>query len=203
MKHKRPPPPRLVQTSYLPEQIPQLRGPAVLLLGRSNAGKSSLLNVLLKMDLAKVSKSPGKTRSVNFYRWGDKLTLVDVPGYGFALRSLEERRSWRELMESFFEKVPAASLSLLLLDAKRDPESEELALIEALCERGFPVELLLTKADRLLQAERERRRRAMLVWSAEPGREIPLTWRFVSAKTGEGIDELGRRLLKYAQAFPL
>ncbi|HEX5033366.1 MAG TPA: GTPase, partial [bacterium] len=106
-------PSELRATSYLPEQVPSLRGPVAFFLGRSNVGKSSLLNALLKRSLARVSKSPGKTRSVNLYQWGPKLTLVDVPGYGFAVRSREERGSWRALMAAFFEKIPPDSLGLL------------------------------------------------------------------------------------------
>ncbi|HKX12830.1 MAG TPA: ribosome biogenesis GTP-binding protein YihA/YsxC [bacterium] len=185
-------PSELKTTSYLPEQVPALRGPLAFFLGRSNVGKSSLLNALLKRSLARVSKSPGKTRSVNLYQWGPKLTLVDVPGYGFANRSREERDSWRELMAAFFEKVPADSLGLLLMDSKRDLEEEEMGLLDSLAERGIEVEMLLTKVDRLGQSEREERRRAF--------GEIPLTWSFVSAKTGEGLEALRRRLLNYAKA---
>ena len=192
MRKAKPMPSELKATSYLPEQVPALRGPLAFFLGRSNVGKSSLLNALLKRKLARVSKSPGKTRSVNLYQWGSRLTLVDVPGYGFAIRSREERDSWRALMTAFFERIPGDSLGLLLMDSKRDLEEEEVGLLESLSERGIPVELLLTKVDRLGQAERERRRRA---WN-----EIPLTWSFVSAKTGEGLEELRRRLLNYAKA---
>lgn len=181
----------LTTTSYLPEQVPALRGPIAFFLGRSNVGKSSLLNALLKRSLARVSKSPGKTRSVNLYQWGPNLTLVDVPGYGFAIRSREERDSWRALMAAFFEKIPDDSLGMLLMDSKRDLEEEELILLDSLAERGIVVELLLTKIDRLGQAEREKRRRAF--------HEIPLTWSFVSAKTGEGLEALRRRLLNYAK----
>ncbi|HCU25914.1 MAG TPA: ribosome biogenesis GTP-binding protein YsxC [Deltaproteobacteria bacterium] len=203
---------RLICTSYLPEQVPPMRGPTAIFLGRSNAGKSSLLNALLNKKLAHVSKAPGKTRSVNFFRWGSRLNCVDVPGYGFAGRGKAEKSGWKELMETFFEKLPEHAMAYLLLDAKRLPEAEEILLIEALAERSIPVELLLTKVDRLDQSGRERCRREMSrlfggveITEKDASRftfhASHLTWRFVSAKTGEGIAALRRALLDYAKAF--
>lgn len=203
MKKKPIPIPEIVATSYLPEQIPLIRGATAIFLGRSNAGKSTLLNAIFKKDLARVSKSPGKTRSVNFYRWGPKLSLVDVPGYGFAQRSREERDVWKELMASFFDRLPEDALAFLLLDSKREPEAEEFGLIDGLHERGVSTHLLLTKCDRLNQAGREARRRGLEAQFQVPGREIPLTWSFVSAKTGEGIEALRRRLLDYAKEISI
>ena len=203
MKKKTNPVAEIVATSYLPDQIPELRGATAVFLGRSNAGKSTLLNAIYKKDLARVSKSPGKTRSVNFFRWGRDLTLVDVPGYGFAQRSREERDAWRRLMAEFFDSLPDSALSFLLMDCKRELEVEEFGLIDALHERGVSCHLLLTKSDRLNQAQREERRRGLEGQFAVPGREIPLTWSFVSAKTGEGIDALRRRLLEYAKEIPI
>jgi GTP-binding protein len=203
MKKKPNPIPEIVATSYLPDQIPEMRGATALFLGRSNAGKSTLLNTIFKKELARVSKSPGKTRSVNFYRWGPRLTLVDVPGFGFAQRSREERDGWQRLMAGFFDRLPEFALSFLLMDCKRELEVEEFGLIEALHERGVSCHLLLTKCDHLNQAEREGRRRGLEAQFAVPGREIPLTWSFVSAKTGEGIDALRRRLLDYAKEIPI
>jgi len=203
MKKKQAPPPQIVTTSYLPDQLPPMRGATALFLGRSNAGKSTLLNAIFKKDLARVSKFPGKTRSVNFYRWGPKLTVVDVPGYGFAQRSREERDSWQVLMERFFDLLPEGALCLLLMDCKRDLEDEEVGLIESLWDRGLSVELLLTKADHLNQSDREGRKRALDRQCAASKPENPLTWRFVSAKTGEGIDALRRHLLHYGKEIPI
>lgn len=204
MKKKKPNPiPEILSTSYLPDQLPKLHGPTAIFLGRSNAGKSSLLNAIFKREMARVSKSPGKTRSVNVYRWGPKLCLVDVPGYGFAQRSREERELWKELMAGFFDRLPMGSLGFLLLDSKREPEVEEFGLIDGLHERGVSTHLLLTKSDRLNQSEREARRRGLEAQFLLPGREIPLTWSFVSAKTGEGVDALKRRLLDYVKEVPI
>jgi len=203
MKKKPLPPPKILVTSYLPDQLPKKTGPCAVFLGRSNAGKSSLLNEIFKKSLARVSKSPGKTRSVNFYQWGPKLTLIDVPGYGFARRGMEERDAWRTLMESFFDRLSEKSLVFLLLDSKRELEEEEFALLETLRDRGMQLELLLTKSDRLNQGQREILRRGVEALGLESALGIPLTWRFVSAKTGEGIDALRRRLLDYAKAIPI
>ena len=203
MKKKINPLAEIINTSYLPDQIPDIRGAVAVFLGRSNAGKSTLLNAIYKKDLARVSKSPGKTRSVNFFSWGRNLTLVDVPGYGFAKRSGEERNAWQRLMAAFFDRLPESALGYLLMDCKRELEVEEFGLIDALHERGVSCHVLLTKSDHLTQALREERRRGLETQFAVPGREIPLTWSFVSAKTGEGIEALRRRLLDYAKEIPI
>ncbi len=203
MKKKPLPQAKILVTSYLPEQLPRKFGTCAVFLGRSNAGKSSLLNEIFKKALARVSKAPGKTRSVNFYQWGPKLHLVDVPGYGFARRGQEERDAWQKLMEGFFDRLGEGSLIFLLLDSKRELEAEDFALLEALRDRGMELELLLTKADRLNQGQREALRRGVEALDLGSELGIPLTWRFVSAKTGEGIDALRRRLLDYAKAIPI
>jgi len=184
-------------TAYLPEQIPLLEEDAILFLGRSNAGKSSLLNALTEKDLARVSKNPGKTRSINFFTWGQELTLVDLPGYGFADRSREERDSWKKLVESFFDKLSGSGLGFLLMDAKRNLEEEEWNLGRALMDKGLKVEILLTKADRLNQSERTLRERQLLQDFQAQGLGNALTYRFVSVKTGEGVDAIRRQLFSY------
>jgi GTP-binding protein len=194
-------PPKLLATAYRPDQLLPLRGPAVIFLGRSNVGKSSLLNALFKKSMARVAKSPGKTRSVNYYRWGTKLTLVDLPGYGYAKRSHEERDQWQILLKEFFDKLPQGTWALLLIDSKRDLEKPEHELMEALRERVIPVTLLGTKSDRLSQRERQSKSRYLEDLLAQYSDENTLTFRFVSAKTGEGIDALRRQLYKYAKEF--
>jgi len=186
-------------TAYLPEQIPVLEEDDILFLGRSNAGKSSLLNALTEKDLARVSKNPGKTRSINFFTWGQELTLVDLPGYGFADRSREERDSWKKLVESFFDKLSGSGLGFLLMDAKRNLEEEEWNLGRALMDKGLKVEILLTKADRLNQSERTLRERQLLQDLQAQGLGNALTYRFVSVKTGEGVDAIRRQLFSYGK----
>lgn len=174
----------------------EFAGPAVILMGRSNAGKSSLLNALTRSKIARVAKSPGKTRSINYFRYGRHLILVDLPGFGYARRSKSEREAWSKLVEAFFDKAPPGLMGLLLVDAQRDLGKEETDLIEAFQERSYPVEILLTKADRLNQSERIRRQTLLR-------KQNLLTLGFVSVKTGEGLDSIRKRLLRYEKDYRL
>jgi len=190
----------LKATAYLPEQLLDLRQDIVLFLGRSNAGKSSLLNAISEKDLARVAKAPGKTRSINYFSWGPQLTFVDVPGYGYAERSHEERDAWKNLMGHFFDRLSSGGLAFLLMDSKRDLGEEEWDLISALQGKGLKVDIVLTKADRLNQSERVKEERSLLASLQGRGLENSLTYRFVSVKTGEGVDEIRRKLLHYGKA---
>lgn len=187
----------LLKTAYTPDQLMALKGPGVIFLGRSNAGKSSLINALMQSDLAKVSKTPGKTRSINYFRYGGHLILVDLPGFGYARRPKEERDDWAELVKAFFDGAPPNLLGYLLVDAQRDIETEENQLLESLWERAYPTEILLTKADRLNQSERHQREKQIQQYVRGKGRENFLTYRFVSVKNGEGIEDLRRALYRY------
>jgi GTP-binding protein len=188
---------QLIKTAYTPEQLMGIKAPGIIFLGRSNAGKSSLINSLTQSDLANVSKAPGKTRSINYFKYGPHLFLVDLPGFGYARRPKSERDAWAALVEAFFDSAPPRLLSFLLVDSGRDLELEEENLLEALRERSYPVEILLTKADRLNQSERHRREKYIEGFIRERGWEIFLGCRFVSVKNGEGIESLRRSIYQY------
>ncbi len=192
--------PKLIATAYLPDQLPGIQELCAMFLGRSNVGKSSLINAVCKKTLAKTAKAPGKTRSVNYYAYLPELVLVDLPGFGFAKVSREEQAHWSELVRAFFEKISSRCLAFLLLDSKRDLEETELDLLRALSERRIACRLLLTKSDRLKQAERNERARRLQEVAARNHWEFPLTWTFISAKTGEGVDLLRRLLYRYAKS---
>jgi GTP-binding protein len=189
----------LLHTAYRPDQLQELSLPAVVLIGRSNSGKSSLLNALTGVSEARVSKQPGKTRSVNYYRYGPRLTLVDVPGYGYARRNREEIEQWRDLMKVFFNRLPPGALIFILVDAKRDLEEEEFELLGSLGGASHRIQILLTKADRLKQSTRRARQEAMQRIFFKSGQEKVLTWRFVSVKTGEEIEAIRRDLHQYGK----
>lgn len=192
---------QLIKTAYLPNQLLALQGPVVLLLGRSNSGKSTLLNALFKKTIAKVSKAPGKTRSVNYYQTANRLTIVDLPGYGYAKRSQEEKRGWQTLMKAFFDQLPLKVLALLLMDAKRDLEEDEFLLIDSLWKRSACLQLILTKSDRLNQSEHRSRVRYLGNLARERTFENSLPYAFISAKTGEGVEDLRRELFRYSKDF--
>jgi GTP-binding protein len=134
-----------------PEQYPRPGAPEVAFLGRSNVGKSSLLNRLAgRRGLARTSATPGKTRKLHWYRVrrsGAELWLVDLPGYGWARVSRQERRSWQRLVESYLEDRPTLRVAALLQDLRRDLGEDETLLLAWLAEREIPVLLVLTKVD--------------------------------------------------------
>jgi GTP-binding protein len=166
--------------------------PEIALLGRSNVGKSSLLNRLVqRRKLARTSHTPGRTRLVNFFRVlrpEGELRLVDLPGYGWAKVSKQERRAWQALVEGYLAKRASLRLAILLLDVRRDPGPDEIDLLPWLAQHGVPVLGVLTKVDRLSARERAARLRRF----REVG--LALDWIATSARSGEGIDALWREI---------
>ena len=132
------------------DKLPDDYLPQIAFAGRSNVGKSSLLNKLVGMKkMAKVSSTPGKTRSINFFIVNKRFYFVDLPGYGYAKVSKTERESWGELLEKYLTECKHLIGLVLLLDARREPSEEDLMLTEWLEERKLPVIIALTKADKL------------------------------------------------------
>jgi len=118
--------------------------------GRSNVGKSSALNKLMnRKSLARVSSTPGKTITINFFDIDSRLYLVDLPGYGFAQRSEQEKRKWSTLTDSYFREPEHISLVLQLVDLKTGPSRDDEAMIEYLREMGIPFVIVATKFDKL------------------------------------------------------
>jgi GTP-binding protein len=141
----------LISTSYTPEQFPKKvhHSLELALIGRSNVGKSTLINHLgNNRHLAKISARPGKTKSINFYKQ-DHLLLVDLPGYGFAHRTQEERAQFGTLTDAYFKRPPDGIL--FLLDARHDPSEEDFAFF-TWC--PFPLLFVFTKTDKLGASER-------------------------------------------------
>ncbi len=171
--------------------------PEVAFLGRSNVGKSSLLNRLAqRRRLARTSSTPGKTRLVHWYRLvrpRGEILLVDLPGYGWARVSRAERARWQELVESYLEGRSALRLAVLLQDLRRDPSEDETLLLAWLAERGVPSLVALTKADKLKPMRRGQRVRALRAALAGAADRVVAT----SAQTGIGIPELWRIIDAY------
>jgi GTP-binding protein len=176
--------------------FPRAGSPEVAFLGRSNVGKSSLLNRLVqRRQLARTSRTPGKTRLVCWYRVerpGNDLLLVDLPGYGYAKVSKAERRRWKELVESYLAGRDALRAAVLLQDLRRDVSEDETLLLEWLAERDVPAILALTKVDKLKPMRRAQRvsrlaaavdlpRERVVATSAETGLGIPDLWRAIDA----------------------
>lgn len=134
-------------------QFPRDPRPQVALSGRSNVGKSSLINTLLgRKSLARVSSSPGKTITINYYNVDRKLYLVDLPGYGYAKRSADSKRVWSSLTEDYFLKNPssdALKLVIQLLDIRTGPTDDDILMINMMIDREIPFVVVTTKTDKL------------------------------------------------------
>lgn len=180
-------------TAYTLDQLPRIPVPQVALAGRSNVGKSSLINTLAgRKALAKISSTPGKTKSVNFFRCGEAgLYLVDLPGYGYAKQSKAERAKWAKLIERYLSQTPELQAVALLLDSRLPPQQLDIDLAGYVRELGLTLIPVLTKADKGKQREREQVRSQ---WSGLLGGEKAL---FFSSKTGKGKDALWARLLAF------
>ena len=135
------------------KQFPRDPKPQVALSGRSNVGKSSLINTLLgRKSLARVSSSPGKTITINYYGIDNKMYLVDLPGYGYAKRSMDSKRSWSSLTEDYFIKNPSADalkLVIQLIDVRTGPTDDDILMINMMIDRDIPFAVVATKTDKL------------------------------------------------------
>lgn len=161
--------------------------PEVAFSGRSNVGKSSLINKLVaRKALARTSATPGKTATINFYRL-DTLRLVDLPGYGYAKVSQAEKKRWQGLIQGYFAADRDLRLTLQLVDMRHPPTADDRQMIDFMIETGIPFVVVLTKADKLNKTQRQERWDAFQQEFAEYEgiRLIPF-----SAVTGEGVEEL-------------
>jgi len=198
----------LAVTAASAKAFPSEGLPEIAFLGRSNVGKSSLLNRLAQRhQLARTSRTPGKTRLIHFYRLDlcfdseakprqdsavpvRSVLLVDLPGYGYARVAKSERAGWRRLVEGYLEVRPALRVAVLLQDIRRDPQEDESLLLAWLDERRIPVLLVLTKADKLAAMQRARRVRELGRGLALPADRLITT----SAARGFGVPELWRAI---------
>ena len=168
----------------LPGDLPQ-----VAFSGRSNVGKSSLINVLLRRTrkkIAHVSGTPGKTQLLNFYRVNDHFFLVDLPGFGYAKAPEKVRRTWQALIEGYLSSSERVRGVVHLVDCRRPPTDADLRMVEYLAGLGLPTLVVLTKIDKLRQLQRER---AMDAASRALQMDAEQILPF-SSKTGEGREPL-------------
>src|SRR5438477_6788118 len=161
--------------------------PEIAFAGRSNVGKSSLLNALVRRkSFARVSRTPGRTREINFFRVNNAFVLVDLPGYGYARISKEQKAGWRPLIESYLRRTTQLRGIVLLLDIRRDPSDDDRAMLDFLAELEVPTIVALTKTDKLSKlAARERTAEISRALLLQGDQVIPF-----SADSGEGRVEL-------------
>lgn len=173
--------------------------PEVAFAGRSNVGKSSLLNSLVRRkSFARVSRTPGRTREINFFRVNNGFVLVDLPGYGYARISKERKSGWRPMIESYLRRTTQLRGIVLLLDIRREPSDDDRAMLDFLAEVEVPTIVALTKTDKLSKAAaREQAAAIARALALEPEQIIPF-----SAQTGEGRVELLEAITLLVGATP-
>ena len=181
----------------LSRQLPDSDRPEIVFSGRSNVGKSSLINKLCnRKKLARVSATPGKTATINFYRV-DTAYFVDLPGYGFAKVAKSEKHRWSELIEGYFNQERIFALVVSLIDIRHEASALDLNMIEFLRESGLPFMVVLTKADKLSK-QQCMKQTAMLRKQLQLDKDIPML--AVSSESGTGINELRVIINQYIDA---
>jgi GTP-binding protein len=184
-----------------PAQFPAPTLPEIAFLGRSNVGKSSVINSLIGKKLARTSSTPGRTRNINFFeiRWPGKprpeLIFADLPGYGYAKISREISEEWPSFIEPYLKLRPTLALCVALVDVNIPPQASDEQLLDFLNALGREFVLVATKSDRLSNNPLQNALRG-LTERYSAARVIPF-----SAKTGKGCDELWERIRQTAQAF--
>jgi len=161
------------------------------MVGRSNVGKSSLINAVIKRKaVARVSQTPGKTQAIHFYLVNERFHIVDLPGYGYAKVSKSMQQAWRELVRGYLDNADALQLMFLLLDARREPGDHDLQMHEWMQATSYDECVVLTKSDKLSNAQLARQRASIAESLALPATDlIPF-----SAVTKKGVDEVRREI---------
>ena len=172
--------------------------PMIAVCGRSNAGKSSLINLLAnRKNLAKTSSAPGRTRLVNYFDFGE-FWLADLPGYGYAAVSRDEKARWGKTLDAFFAKKEDIRHVFLLIDIRRDPSGDDLQLVDFLNYHIIPFSVIATKSDKLSRMKTKERRRAIASQFALGEDNVAV----VSSATGEGKADVLSRIAQVCSIVP-
>jgi len=178
-------------------QIPPAKKPEVALCGRSNVGKSSLINALCgQQELARVSKTPGRTRMLHFFETNAPFNLVDLPGYGFAAGPASDKKQWQSLLEAYFRNRPELCLVISLIDSRHPASKDDLGMHRFLRDCGVRWEPVATKIDKLKMGERSRNLEALRL-------QLGLTYKpmVFSAIDGEGRERVIHFMSDCAQGY--
>ncbi len=185
-----------ITSAVKPQQYPPSDLPEVAFAGRSNVGKSSLINKLVnRKHLVKTSSTPGRTQLINFFQVNGQLSLVDLPGYGYAKVPAAVKKQWGPMVEAYITHRPSLKGVVLLMDLRRTPREEELNLLDWLNLHKTPTILVLTKADKLSKTKRPKQRRAaaeilgvdesdFVLFSAKSGLGKEDLWQLIGQVTG-------------------
>lgn len=171
------------------KQIPQSDLPEIVFAGRSNVGKSSMLNrIFNRKNLARVSSMPGKTITINFFKVENDVRIVDLPGYGYAKVAKGEKRRWAEMMEGYFQSPRNIKLVVQLVDMRHKPSEDDYIMMRFLQDAGLPFIVAATKSDKLNKTQYNERKNALREELAEFGDNITILP--FSSEKGEGAEEL-------------
>lgn len=177
------------------DQIPDSYLPEVAFIGKSNVGKSSLINSLVEQKIAITSKTPGRTRQLNFFCVSDKLNLVDMPGFGYAKVSKKEIDSWEKLIYRYFANRTNLKRAFLLIDARRGLSEKDIEMINIFNAVGLGYQLVLTKIDELKQEELEKTLKEITEKSKKFAAQHPLIL-VTSSERRIGIDDLKKAIVE-------
>lgn len=177
-----------------PHHYPPAGIPEVAFAGRSNVGKSSLINTLLnRKRLARTSVTPGRTQEINFFRVNDRFFFVDLPGYGYAKVPEAIRKQWGPMVETYLSDRQTLRLVVVILDVRRDPSAEDLQLLRWLEFYSVNFLVVITKTDKISRNELSVRKRILGDWEGTSVKPVILSF---SAKTGEGKEFIWREIEK-------
>ena len=181
---------RFISSNNRFEKLPKDNKPEYAFIGRSNVGKSSLINALVqRKGLAKTSSTPGKTIAINHFLVNDQWYLVDLPGYGYAQRSKKSREEWRVMLANYIFRRRNLLYTFVLVDARIEPQNSDLGFMEWLGENGIPFCIVFTKADKLSNAELQSNVEAYKKRLMEDWEELPPLF-ITSSETKQGREEL-------------
>jgi GTP-binding protein len=182
------------------DQLPPIKGVEVAFAGRSNVGKSTLLNALTGVNgLARTSNTPGRTRELNFFDVGPKLTLVDMPGYGYAKASKKDVKQWQSVLRGFLRGRVGLTRAFVLIDARHGIMTPDIEMFEMLDDAAVAYQIVITKSDKIKQSELESLTTETLTVVKKRAAAFP-TIHITSAEKAYGIDELRAEVARLVNA---
>jgi GTP-binding protein len=189
-----------IKSAVWPHQYPPATLPEIAFVGRSNVGKSSLINTLVgRKKLAKTSNTPGRTQLINFFTINEKVSFVDLPGYGFAKVAQSVKKDWGDMIESYLRERLSLTLVILILDIRRDPSEDDLSLRDWLENYRIPYLYILTKTDKLSNNQVIARQRAIERTLRVSAGKKPILF---SAITQKGKDDIWQFMEDHLNSLP-